>query len=261
MNAGVSTASLYPMELEKAFLELSSGGIKEIEIFVNTDCEMSGAYLDEMLRIKKEYGVSVKSVHPYTCVIESLMFFSVYKRRVPDIIDYYKRFFDFMNKFGAVFFIFHGNRESVPCERELYFERFEILQDEARKFGVEVLQENIYYCLSGSIDFMTEMSRVLKDKAKFVIDTKHAIRAGLDPLETVGALGNSIKHVHFSDSGKSGDCLKFGDGDYDNLSFFKKLKSFGYDGNVMIELYKNEVDSPEELIDNYFKFSEFLKNI
>ena len=76
----------------------------------------------------------------------------------------------------------------------------------------------------------------------------------------VKALGNSIKHLHFSDSGKAGDCLKFGFGEYDNLTLFREMKACGYDGSVMIELYKGNFDTVAELGDNYRTLETFLKD-
>lgn len=258
MKAGVSTACMYPTVLEKAFHTLAKNGIKTVELFVNSDCELSEPYLSEMLAIQKEYSVDVVSVHPFTCGIEPMMFFTAYERRVDDMLEYYKKFFEYMNKFNAKYFIFHGNKNQNVCEDELYFERYLKIQETADNFDVCVAQENVSRCTGGSLDFLVKMKNALGDKVSFVLDVKQTHRSGYDPILMVETLGKNIRHVHFSDSGKNGDCLKFGFGEYDNDAFFKALQSFGYDGNVMLELYRNGYDDEIELSENYFELQNYF---
>lgn len=258
LRAGVSTACLYPENLEEAFLSLAVRGIKTAEIFVNTDSELHDPYLSEMLAVKRGYGIEVVSVHPFTCGIEPMMFFTGYERRVKDMLDYYKHFFEYMNKFGAKYFILHGNKNENPFPDDGYFERYGRMQETAGSFGVCVLQENVSRCTAGALDFLIKMKKALGDKAMFVLDTKQAHRAGGDPIEYVRYLGNNIKHVHFSDFGKAGDCLKFGCGEYDNITFFTELKNCGYKGDIIIELYKRNYKDKDDLAENYKSLSDFL---
>lgn len=258
MKAGLSTACMYPAEVEKAFRQLAESGMKTAEIFVNSHCELSDPYLGEMLAVQKEYGVDVVSVHPYTCGIEPMMLFTAYERRVVDMLDYYKCFFEYMNLFGAKFFVLHGNKNQNPFPDEKYFERYLRLQETAAEFGVCAVQENVSRCTSGSLDFLVKMKEALGDKAAFVLDTKQAHRSGTTPLDMVRALGSSIKHVHFSDFGAAGDCLKFGFGEYDNLTLFSELKRYGYEGSIIIELYLNSHDGAADLAENCRALNDFL---
>ncbi len=258
MKAGISTACLYPMELENAFRQLAENGIKTAEIFVNSHCELYDPYRGEMLAVKKEYGVDVVSVHPYSCSIEPIMLFTVYERRLADMLDYYKRFFEYVNYFGAKYFILHGNKPQNPFPDEKYFERYLKLQEVAEQFGICVLQENVARCTSRDLAFLVKMIEYLGDKAAFVLDVKQAHRSGYDPLEIVRALGKNIRHVHFSDYGNAGDCLKFGFGEYDNLTLFRELKKFGYDGNVIIELYRGSHNGAEDLAENCRTLNKFI---
>ncbi len=258
MKAGVSTACLYPMVLEKAFLTLAQTGVKTTEIFVNSHCELSDPYKKEMLAVQKEYCIDVVSVHPFTCGIEPMMLFTAYERRVTDMLDYYKRFFEYMNDFGAEHFVLHGNKVQNQIEDEMYFERYIKLQEAADKFGICVVQENVSRCTGGSLDFLVKMKNALGYKASFVLDLKQAHRAGNDPTEMVTALGKNIKHVHFSDFGKTGDCLKFGFGEYNNEAFFTALKEQDYNGNVVLELYRNGFGEAAELAENCTKLQNYL---
>lgn len=258
VKAGLSTACLYPMEVEKAFRQLAENGVKTAEIFVNSHCELSDPYRGEMLAAQKEYGIEVVSAHPYTCGIEPMMLFTEYERRVADMLDYYKRFFEYMNLFGAKFFILHGNKNQNPFPDEKYFERYLRLQETAAEFGVCVVQENVSRCTSGSLEFLVKMKNALGEKAAFVLDTKQAHRSGTTPLDMVRALGKNIRHVHFSDFGAAGDCLKFGFGEYDNLALFSELKGCGFDGSLIIELYKDSHNGAEDLAENCRALNDFL---
>ena len=259
MKAGLSTACLYPTEVEKAFRQIAENGIKTAEIFVNSHCELSDPYLGEMLAVRREYGVDVVSVHPFTCGIEPMMLFTAYERRAYDMLDYYKRFFEYMGLFGAKFFVLHGNKPENPFPDEVYFERYMLLQNEAKKYGMTVIQENVSRCTGGSLDFLKKMKAALGDDAAFVLDTKQAHRAGGDPIEFVKALGGNIKHIHYSDYGKSGDCLKFGFGEYDNLSLFKELKNQGFDGSAVIELYNGSFKDTHDLAENCRALEKFIE--
>jgi len=258
VKAGVSTACLYPMVLEKAFLALAETGVKTTEIFVNSHCELSEPYKGEMLAMKREYGIDVVSVHPFTCGIEPMMLFTAYERRVTDMLDYYKRFFEYMNDFGARYFVLHGNKNENFMEDEAYFERFARLQDAAESCGVRVVQENVSRCTGGSLDFLVKMKNALGEKACFVLDLKQAHRAGNDPTEMVKTLGRNVKHIHFSDCGKAGDCLKFGFGEYDTEAFFTALKEQDYSGSVILELYRNGFTEVNELAENCNEMQKYI---
>ena len=73
---------------------------------------------------------------------------------------------------------------------------------------MKVLQENVSRCTAGDLDFLVKMKDALGESAAFVLDTKQALRAGNTPINMAKALGNSIKHLHFSDSGKNGTFLR-----------------------------------------------------
>jgi sugar phosphate isomerase/epimerase len=251
MKAGVSTASLYPDLQEDCLFALASRGVKYLEVFLNTHSEFYSPYLDRIMEIKREYDIVVTSVHPYTCGMETMMLFTPYVRRIDDFLEYQKLYFDYMNKLGAKYFILHGGKLPDRLPETEIFDRFGLLQDLAESFGVTVLQENVVRCSSRDLSRLVRMKEYLGDKAAFVLDVKQAKRSGYDPVEHVQALGDSIKHIHYSDSGKKGDCLLFGEGDYDNETFFDALYNVGYSGAVLLELYREETpDFADRLAEN-----------
>lgn len=257
MITGVSTASLYPMETEKALRRLAENNVRNMEIFINTDCELRDPYVSEMLDIIRAYGLNIVSVHPYSCAIEPMMLFTAYERRVNDILGYYRRFFEFMNKVGAKYFILHGNKRGNPFPEEKSFERFARLQTAANEFGVSVLQENVARCTAGSLDSMLRMREQIGELAMYVLDTKQAVRAGESPVEIAGKLGDSIKHIHYSECSEKFDCVAYGEGKPLAKELFSALKSSGFNGAVMIELYAESFSGGAEfLAENCRKLSD-----
>ena len=88
----------------------------------------------------------------------------------------------------------------------MFCERYAKLRNIGKEFGVNVALENVSRCLSGSLSFAKEISKMLGDDISFVLDTKQAVRAKENPFDFVKALGGKITHVHISDSGELKCC-------------------------------------------------------
>lgn len=261
MKAGVSTACLYPDLLEKTLEDLLLNGVDHVEIFVNTACELEKNYVQGLANMLKQYGASCRSLHPFTCAMEPMMFFSVYERRVDDILEFYRQFFEAMNLLGADIFVFHGNKLVLTVPEELYFERFIRLVNLGREYGITVTQENVSRCQSCSLSFQSNMKKAMGNDAKFVLDIKQAIRAGENPFQIINVLGDSIIHIHMSDNGKKGDCLPLGKGSFDIRKFLAELSAKGFDGSVMIELYRSNFSDIKELSENFHLLQSIIESI
>ncbi|MDR0986333.1 MAG: sugar phosphate isomerase/epimerase [Ruminococcus sp.] len=260
MYGGAAAASLYPDLQEDCFLSLASRGVRHIEIFLNTHSEFFPPMLTRTLEIKREYDIDVTSVHPYTCGLETMMLFTSYERRLDDFFEYQRLYFDYMNKLGAKYFILHGVKPPEKLPETEIFERFAMLQDLAESFGVKVLQENVVRNSSRDLAKLVRMKAYLGDKAQFVLDTKQARRSGYNPLDHVRALGSSIKHIHFSDADNDSDCKMFSPSD-GNDRFFAELAQNGFDGAVLLELYREDSpDFTDRLADNAKLLDDYLIN-
>lgn len=259
MVAGVSSATLYPQLTEEAVRTLGSLGIRNIEIFVNHMSEMEGGTLEKILSYIREYDMNVVSVHPFTSAMETLYLFSDYLRRVETMMQMYRRYFAFMQKVGAKLFVLHGAKKGVSwVNDEMYIERFMRLCDSADEFGVTVVQENVHYCKSGDIEFLKLMKRECGDRAKFVLDIKQAVRAGYDPLDIVNAVGESVIHLHVSDNKPGADCIPVGMGTYDIAGLVKALRGKGFDGAMLVELYKNGFSDNSELTESVKRLEKII---
>lgn len=261
MKAGVSTACLYPDFLENALSELMENGVRTTEIFVNTHSEVVPEFTGMLADIISANGAECAAYHPYTCPMEPMMMFSGYSRRMKDMLEYHKYYFDAMNRLGAKIFVFHGNMNAVAVPDDFYFEVFDELSRAAERFGIVAAQENVARCQSHSLEFMKNMTVKLGSRAKFVLDVKQALRSGEDPAEIVRTLGSGIVHVHMSDNNKDDDCLVPGKGNFDIYSFLALLHEKGFDGTVMIELYRRGFQTVSELTESCAYIESLIKRI
>ncbi len=258
MKVGVSTASLYPLHVEDAFSELAELGIKTAEVFANSIAEGMDPYVAEISGIRDKYGMEITSFHPFSSPMESLFLFSTYDRRVDELIRLYKAFFKSMNRLGAKIFVVHGAISSSNCPEDLYMRQFALLARAGQEYGVTVAQENVYYCMSGRLDFLKKMKDELGDLAQFVLDLKQARRSKEDVFDYVKALGGNIVHCHVSDANGGCVCLPIGEGDFDFKRFADMMSQQGFDGAFIVELYRSNYDNFDRLKQSYDRLREIV---
>ncbi|MCQ4022618.1 MULTISPECIES: sugar phosphate isomerase/epimerase [unclassified Ruminococcus] len=261
MTAGVSTACLYPMETTDALKSLLQNGVKCVEIFFNTLSEIQKPYTTELLNVLNEYGAKVKSIHPFTSGYEPYLIFSDYEKRFRETLEFYKSYFSCAAYLGAEIVVLHGDRKTSTngISDELYFERFAQLARVAREYGVTLAQENVNAFRSQNPAFIRKMREYLGDEASFVFDIKQAVRSGNDPYEMCSAMGNMLVHVHINDNDNNNDCLLPGDGTMEYKRIFDVLKTNGYSGDFIVEVYRSNFSELSELIASYNLVDQLLE--
>lgn len=258
MNIGVSSACFYPLETEKSIEEIGKLGIKTSEIFFNSPMELKSPILDEIIKIKDYYGIIINSVHPCTSSCEPFFFFSDYKRRFEDMLDFYKKYMESCNKLGSEILVIHGAKDHMKIEQEDYFERFSRIYEEGKKYGVTVAQENVFGHMSGDPEFLKNMKNYMKDDFKFVFDLKQMRRCDFSEKDFLDELIDNIVNVHISDSLGEQKCLPPGEGNYDLKKFIGLLKDSGYNGNCVIELYRSNYKDYSQLKKSYEYLSKLI---
>ena len=173
MKLGISKASLYPLETEKALDILGKAGIKRTEIFFNCNYELKDEFIDLLIRIKNEYGIEITSVHPTMSLAESFMLFSAYDRRLREGLEDFYRYGEICAKLDAKYVILHGGKPNGILSDEEYCERFMLVNNTVRKGGGELLQENVVRFRAGELDFLKMMQKNLGDEVGFCLDVKH----------------------------------------------------------------------------------------
>lgn len=257
MAYGISTSCLYPMNTELALEELGRMGVKTCEVFLNSISETTPEFARLLNSIKDEYGMKITAVHPFSSFSETFMLFGEYERRYLDVLEFYKKCFEVTNILGADISIIHGMRCTGKLPHEVYFERFGILVEEGKEFGVRVAQENVNGHFSANPGFLRKMKAALGNDFKLVFDVKQAVRSGNEPFSFAEEFKNDIVRIHISDNNSESDCLPPGKGCFDFKKLFSIMDSADYGGDYIIELYREGFGEPGELKESF----EYLQSL
>ncbi len=248
MEIGASTSNFYPEPLEDALDTVLAAGFQSVEIFFNAPSEVTPAFVGELKARCDAAGAVVSAVHPYSSFMEPFFLFSPYQRRVEDGFAMYEPMFEAAARLGAPLLVLHGAKQLGQLNTAQLIERYAQLYERGAAFGVQVVQENVVRFASEEIAYLQAMVAALGDKAKFVFDLKQTGRCGLDPLSVIEAMRGHIAHVHISDRDGERDCLPPGQGEIDYPPLLKALQAAGYDGVLMLELYRANFGSVDDLI-------------
>ncbi len=253
MKIGISTASFYPLETEIALEKIGEAGVKNTEIFFNCESELKTSFVDILWDIKNKYDLNICAIHPTMSLAESFMIFSEYERRFEESLRKFTRYSEVAAELGAKYIILHGGKPNGLTTDEEYCERYMRLNNETRKNGVTVLQENVVNYRSGEPEFLRSMREILGSDAQFCFDIKQSIRCGLEPMQVVEEFFENIRHFHISDHSLASDCLLPFNGGFDFDGFFRTLDARSYDGACIIEVYKNAYKNYSEVFSSYQK--------
>ena len=248
MIFGVSTACLYPLETEMSLDILVGEGVKDVEIFFNSQREISADFVKNLRKTAGENGVRVHSIHPFSSGQEPFFLFSDYYRRFEDTLELYRRYAEAACELGAGYVVIHGDRlvKFKISDRE-YFERFDKLMEIGAQSGVMFAQENVANFRSSQPGFIAAMKKALPE-APFVFDIKQAVRSGVDPLDMLGVMGDNVRHIHISDHREGFDCTLPGEGGFDFAGMFNRLRATGYGGAIILEVYRGSFEKASELM-------------
>jgi len=246
MQIGISTANLYPTLVEEALSSLKGRGAEVTEVFLNTVSEVTPSFAAEMKRRADDAGIAIRSLHSYTSCFEPYLLFSKYERRFLDGLEVFKPIYETAAAVGADYVILHGDREPGHLTEEESIARFERLYDLGRTFGVTLLQENVVRFRASSPDYVRAMRRQLGNKAQFTLDLKQCRRSDVDVFAMIDAMAGAIRHVHISDATAEEDCLMPGKGAVRFPPILRALKDSGFDGALIIELYRHNFDSLDD---------------
>ena len=249
MECGISTACFYPMETSQSLETLLQAGHRVFEIFFNTESELEPDYLARLQTMLDAYGGRVKSVHPFTCGYEGVMLFSAYETRFADSLRFYARYCQAAKTLGAELLILHGMLSKFRSEEteKRYFARYRELYRMGQEYGVTVAQENVTQYCSEDPGFIRRMREATADVCGFCFDVKQAIRSDVDCYEMLDAMGDRLLHVHLNDNRPGKSCLLPGKGTMDLPKLVQTLRNSGYDQDVIIEVYRSDFETVEDL--------------
>lgn len=257
IELGVSSACYYPLETERSVEKIVAAGFPSCEIFFNSPSELEPDYLKRLQVDAESVKLRIRSVHPFMSFAESFFLFSSYRRRYLDLLPFYERFFAVTKQLDADIFVFHGIKKPGSIPESEYFERFSVLTEMGKKYGVQVCQENVVHYQAEDPGFLKRMAAAVGPNFGVALDLKQARRMGIDYRRILDTVGAHVRHIHISDFTVEADCLPPGEGVFDFPAFFRELKGIGYSGACIIELYRDSYTDEAQIVYAY----DFLKNL
>lgn len=250
MKLGISTACFYPLVLEQAVMRIGRLGVRNTEVFVNTESEFGSDYVEALRALLDGQGLQAVSVHPYTSGMEGQLLLSDYARRTEDGLKQYARYFAAAQRLGARFLTFHGERSIIPehnaADVARKMEVYRRLCALAETYGIVLAQENVAWCKSENPEYL----RMLREQVPalgFTLDLKQAHRAGRHWSAYLDAMGDRLVNVHINDFDSTRSCLLPGEGVMDYTAFFARLRGLGYQGAALIEVYASNYTDEAQL--------------
>ena len=241
MEIGVSTASLFMRQYnEDALVTLESLDARVCEVFLQGFSEYEPEY-GELLK-KRAGSLLVHSVHVLTMTYETELF-TINPREYNDVKNIFSKVLTIMKRLGTKCYTMHGRaRIKVNADYDNYEKagsRLAELGDIAADYGVDICLENVPWAFYNKVGFWREVKK-FAPRLKGTLDIKQARLSGYDYKDYLNEMGENIRTVHLSDIGNDGKIKlpTFGIFDYETL--FKRLKDVGFNGNMLIEVYKND---------------------
>lgn len=252
MDIGISSACFYP----DIYLENSVGLMKELgfnmgELFLNTPSEFNDDFIDILIEEKEKNKFTINSVHGFSTFYEPFLFDN-YDRRSKDMMKYFKQICKAGKRLGAKSYTFHGMRkvDLRYFNMNKVVEVYNQLIYTASEIGIKLAQENVSWCMSSNLSFLSSLQEKCRYPLYFTLDIKQAYKAGIDIDEYIKIMSKNIVNLHLNDNDKENVCLLPGQGDVNFKYIFSKLESLGYKGGGIIEVYR----------DNYTKCNELSKS-
>ena len=249
MNIGLSSASFYPnINTEDSITLMKKLGFDCGEVFLNSTSEYEEDFANIILEQSLENNFKINSVHGFSSSFEPYLF-DKYKRRRDDSFFQFQKICKFTKIVGADCYTFHGmrNKKLNEISKEFVFDIYDKLLYISKEKGIKLCQENVFWCMSGNIDFLYMLKERYECSIYFTLDIKQAYRAGKIPEEYIEVMGNSIENLHINDRDGKNSCLIPGKGDVNFKKIFCKLKEIGYNKIGVIEVYRDNYKEYKEL--------------
>ncbi len=175
------------------------------------------------------------------------------------LFDYLRQPFDLYHKYGADGYVVHMNSpypaEPTAEERAERLKRVEDrlarLNDICRAEGVNMLVENLAFSKGATLCGQKEFLSIFEHNPELdcIVDTGHAVLAGIDIFEVQKALGARLKAYHMHDNnGKSDGHKRILTGVIDWKRFGEGAKLYTPEANFVMEYNPDSTGSMEDYI-------------
>ena len=160
-------------------------GFNSGEIFLNSISEYEEDFANIILEQSLENDFKINSVHGFSSSFEPYLF-DEYKRRRDDSFLQFEKICKFTKIVGADCYTFHGmrNKKLNEISKEFVFDIYDKLLYISKEKGIKLCQENVFWCMSGNIDFLYMLKERYEGSIYFTLDIKQAYRAGKIPARS-----------------------------------------------------------------------------
>lgn len=250
MQIGISTASLFGrLYNEDAIKLIEELGANVCEVFLETYSEYSEEYA-KLLNSRKSDKLKVHSIHTLNTHFEPQLF-STCERTRDDAVEIFENCLKAGKILGAKYYTLHGK---AKLKKNTTFTNYQeighymnLLTDLTEKYGMKLCLENVEWAFYREPGFFSKIKQYAP-KLCACLDVKQAREAGYDYTKYIEEMGSALKTVHLSDVTEYGKtAIPSEKGCFDFEELFKKLYQNGFDGNCVIEIYKENFDDPIEL--------------
>ena len=268
VKIGISTASFFEKRMnEDAPALLSAWGVRYVEYYLNSYCEYDRAFVEPLAKATADAGIEVVAVHPMSLQYEPLLF-TPQPRQQADALKAYELVLRAGEILHADHYVMHGPVVLNGVAKNLQFERlapiFDRLSDMAADHGLKLTLENVSYSIMPTPAEGLRLHGLLHRPLYHTLDIKQALRAGVDPLAFVDALGENILAVHACDCDFSGKAPRYclpPRGGYDFRQLTDALTKKGFSGAVLLEAYSDMFQETDELADAYRALERSINGI
>ena len=262
MRTGISTASLFMRKYnEEALPLLNELGVTVAEVFLTSFSEY-GREFASLLKEKKG-NLFINSVHDLNTEFEPQLF-NAHPRVKADAYGWLDKVLDSANELGAPYYTFHGTARVKRHTRSGKLDDFERmsagfaeLTAHCQDRGVTLCLENVEWSTYNRPGVFSKIAANVPN-LRGVLDIKQA-RISEYPYEAyLTEMGERLAYVHISDFDERGKIRLTGQGQFDFETMVKRLKDVGFDGALLIEVYKDDYQEIEELKLACDKMNELL---
>ena len=163
-------------------------------------------------------------------------------------------------KIGAKYYTFHGTARLKKLPININFDHvgkyINLAEDVCEKHGIKIAYENVHWCYYNYVGFFKELKK-RENRLKGTFDIKQARLSGVEYKDFIEEMGSDIVTVHLSDIDENGKMCLPGKGITDFYDIFSRLNDVGFDGAMLIEVYKGDYEREEEL----FESLEYIKGL
>jgi sugar phosphate isomerase/epimerase len=258
MKVGISTACFYPhINTEDTLDIIKEQGFSLCETFLESEYETTDDFAFRLKERADKLGIKIYSVHAFAAAFEPFLF-DRYPRRRKEMEGKFKAVCRAASILNAKCYTFHGLRKGpLDTNIKAIAEGMDNLCKIAGEYNIKIAWENVAWCRSNDPEFVKAVAEKMKEDIYFTLDIKQAFRSGHRPEEYLDIYKDRILNLHINDADENSSCLLPGSGKVNLEAIAKKVKCLNKDVPFIIEVYKENFNT----LDDLRKAKEYVEQI